>query len=99
VPVKKTHDYVHYYRGYWSDGGQCDPTDRSGSIPITWPCSGFEIDYRYRAPRSTHCLAAVLYIHLPHWLLRLVCAGVSKWRSGRSQRNSPGAPPYHRSPS
>jgi hypothetical protein len=21
--VKKTHDYVHYYRGYWSDGGKC----------------------------------------------------------------------------
>src|SRR5688572_24308336 len=23
VPVKKTHDYIHYYRGYWSDGGKC----------------------------------------------------------------------------
>jgi hypothetical protein len=23
VPVKKTHDYVHRYRGYWSDGGRC----------------------------------------------------------------------------
>jgi len=21
VPVKKTHDYTHNYRGYWSDGG------------------------------------------------------------------------------
>jgi len=21
--VKKTHDYVHHYRGYWSDGGRC----------------------------------------------------------------------------
>ena len=21
--MKKTHDYVHYYRGYWSDGGRC----------------------------------------------------------------------------
>jgi len=21
--VKKTHDYIHYYRGYWSDGGKC----------------------------------------------------------------------------
>jgi hypothetical protein len=21
--VKKTHDYVHYYRGYWSDGDKC----------------------------------------------------------------------------
>ena len=19
----QTHDYVHYYRGYWSDGGKC----------------------------------------------------------------------------
>jgi hypothetical protein len=23
MPVKKTHDYVHFYRGYWSGGGQC----------------------------------------------------------------------------
>jgi hypothetical protein len=21
--VRKTHDYIHYYRGYWSDGGKC----------------------------------------------------------------------------
>ena len=21
--MKKTHDYVHFYRGYWSDGGRC----------------------------------------------------------------------------
>ncbi len=21
--MKKTHDYVHYYRGYWSDKGKC----------------------------------------------------------------------------
>jgi hypothetical protein len=21
--VKKTNDYIHYYRGYWSDGGKC----------------------------------------------------------------------------
>jgi hypothetical protein len=21
--VKKTHDYIHRYRGYWSDGGRC----------------------------------------------------------------------------
>jgi hypothetical protein len=19
----KTYDYIHYYRGYWSDGGKC----------------------------------------------------------------------------
>ena len=19
----KTHHYIHYYRGYWSDGGKC----------------------------------------------------------------------------
>src|SRR5919107_6066056 len=23
IPVKKTHDYIHHYRGYWSDGGKC----------------------------------------------------------------------------
>ena len=21
--MKKTHDYIHNYRGYWSDGGKC----------------------------------------------------------------------------
>jgi hypothetical protein len=21
--VKKAHDYVHHYKGYWSDGGRC----------------------------------------------------------------------------
>jgi hypothetical protein len=21
--VRKTHDYIHHYRGYWSDGGKC----------------------------------------------------------------------------
>ncbi len=21
--MKQTHDYIHYYRGYWSDGGKC----------------------------------------------------------------------------
>ena len=21
--MKKTHDYIHYYRGYWSDGAKC----------------------------------------------------------------------------
>lgn len=21
--MKKTHDYIHYYRGYWSEGGKC----------------------------------------------------------------------------
>jgi hypothetical protein len=21
--VKKTHDHIHHYRGYWSDGGKC----------------------------------------------------------------------------
>jgi hypothetical protein len=21
--MNKTHDFIHYYRGYWSDGGKC----------------------------------------------------------------------------
>ena len=21
--MRKTHDYIHHYRGYWSDGGRC----------------------------------------------------------------------------
>jgi hypothetical protein len=23
MAMKKTHDYIHHYRGYWSDGGKC----------------------------------------------------------------------------
>jgi hypothetical protein len=23
ISMKKTHDYIHRYRGYWSDGGKC----------------------------------------------------------------------------
>jgi hypothetical protein len=23
LSMKKTHDYIHRYRGYWSDGGKC----------------------------------------------------------------------------
>jgi hypothetical protein len=37
--VKKTHDYVHYHRGYWSKGGKCririyreDEHDSSGEL-------------------------------------------------------------------
>ena len=25
--MKKTHDYIHHYRGYWSDGGRCRDQD------------------------------------------------------------------------
>jgi hypothetical protein len=23
IPMNKSHDYIHYYRGYWSDRGKC----------------------------------------------------------------------------
>src|SRR5215204_6030403 len=38
VPVKKTHDFIHRYRGYWSDGGKCRiriyGEDRSAPVVI-----------------------------------------------------------------
>ena len=43
VPVKKTHDYIHHYRGYWSDGGRCririyyERWPRPGSDLLTAP--------------------------------------------------------------
>jgi len=34
--VKKTHDYIHYYRGYWSEGGKCTIKiyQEDGSTPV-----------------------------------------------------------------
>jgi hypothetical protein len=34
--VKKTHDYIHRYRGYWSDGGKCHIRiyEEYGQIPV-----------------------------------------------------------------
>jgi hypothetical protein len=36
--MKKTHDYIHHYRGYWSDGGKCRiriyQEDRLASVVI-----------------------------------------------------------------
>jgi hypothetical protein len=35
--VKKTHDYIHYYRGYWSNGGKCriQIYQEVGRAPVT----------------------------------------------------------------
>jgi hypothetical protein len=34
--MKKTHDYVHHYRGYWSDGGECRTRiyREDGQLPV-----------------------------------------------------------------
>ena len=34
--MKKTHDYVHHYRGYWSEGGRCRIRiyQEDGSAPV-----------------------------------------------------------------
>jgi hypothetical protein len=34
--LKKTHDYIHHYRGYWSDGGKCRIRiyHEDGSAPV-----------------------------------------------------------------
>lgn len=36
VIVKKTHDYIHHYRGYWSDGGKCwiRVYQEDGQVPV-----------------------------------------------------------------
>ena len=38
--VKKTHEYVHRYRGYWSEGGRCRiRIYRGGGEPPVVVCS------------------------------------------------------------
>jgi hypothetical protein len=34
--VKETHDYIHYYRGYWSEGGGCRIRiyQEDGQVPV-----------------------------------------------------------------
>ncbi len=34
--MKKNHDYIHYYRGYWSDGGKCRVRiyRENGQVPV-----------------------------------------------------------------
>jgi hypothetical protein len=34
--VRKTHDYIHHYRGYWSEGGKCRIRiyQRKGQAPV-----------------------------------------------------------------
>jgi hypothetical protein len=34
--MKKIHDYIHYYRGYWSDGGRCRIRiyQEDGHVPV-----------------------------------------------------------------
>jgi hypothetical protein len=32
--VKKTHDHIHYYRGYWSDGGRCRIRIYQGGVRV-----------------------------------------------------------------
>ena len=44
--MKKTYDYIHHYRGYWSDGGKCRiriyrEEGRGGSREPTVICSSF----------------------------------------------------------
>ena len=35
--MKKTHDFIHYYRGYWSNGGKCriQIFQEDGRAPLT----------------------------------------------------------------
>jgi hypothetical protein len=39
--VKKTYDYIHHYRGYWSHGGRCRIRiyQEEGHSPTTSACS------------------------------------------------------------
>jgi hypothetical protein len=44
--VKKTHDYIHYYRGYWSDRGRSTRNARTrtaGSLCTTATPSSFTV--------------------------------------------------------
>jgi hypothetical protein len=47
--VKKTHDYVHHYRGYWSDGGKCRIRiyREDGQVPVVI-CSQLVQHFQHR---------------------------------------------------
>lgn len=67
--MKKTHDYVHYYRGYWSDGGKCRiriyREERQDPVAI---CSQLPEDNNPSVTNMTEYLAAEVSQRVPLFL-------------------------------
>jgi hypothetical protein len=57
--VKKTHDYVHHYRGYWSEGGKCRIRiyQEDGGAPVVI-CSQLPDNYNTSVTNMAEYLAA-----------------------------------------
>ena len=63
--MKKTHDYIHHYRGYWSDGGKCRLRiyQRDGSTPVII-CSQLPDNHNTSVTNMAEYLAAeVIGVH------------------------------------
>jgi hypothetical protein len=57
--VKKTHDYIHRYRGYWSDGGKCRiRTYREGGLATVVICSQLPDNHNTSVTNMAEYLAA-----------------------------------------
>jgi hypothetical protein len=72
--VKKTHDYIHHYRGYWSDGGKCRiRTYREDGLATVVICSQLPDNHNTSVTNMAEYLAAeVLKGHgLPTPLARI----------------------------
>jgi hypothetical protein len=67
--VKKTHDYIHHYRGYWSEGGECRIRiyQEDGHAPVVI-CSQLQDNENTSVTNMAEYLAAeVIKEHkLPH---------------------------------
>ena len=59
--MKKTHDYVHYYRGYWSEGGRCRIRiyRKDGQMPVV-VCSQLPDNTHTSGTNMAEFLAAVV---------------------------------------
>ena len=57
--MRKTHDYVHHYRGYWSEGGKCRIRiyREDGQYPVVI-CSQLPDNYNTSVTNMAEYLAA-----------------------------------------
>ena len=67
APLKKTHDYIHHYRGYWSDGGKCRIRiyQGNGQAPVVI-CSQLPDNDNTSVTNMAEYLAAEIMESRPH---------------------------------
>jgi hypothetical protein len=63
--MKKTHDYVHYYRGYWSEGGKCRIRiyREDGRVPVVVCSQLADNDNTSITDMAEHLAAEVMVEH------------------------------------